>query len=370
MEHISSGKLYLSSNIPSVFVPTPDDYEDDKIIFSISDRDTREHESIFQTDVLIDREIEGAQIDIADIIRADMRNNKDVLTNYYIYAHTKNGSNLSQFSFAVMYSDKITPVDTEQFLKNNFLIDAEAISVPQWFSGKIALYNIDDDPVDVTAKLFLKDKGFVTVAEGQKDVPIENYGYTAGLGLNYIKVDIHDLVSFGIDNQVMTADDTPLMARIIAGNRCADFFIRQELPAASVTFLNSFNLQQSLFFYGSWKAKIEIGSKAAVVNGNTKAYDTNSSADYEITSHDLTHDELCAYSYIAKSADIAAILFSGRRAFLLNGAATKAEFNIAPQQEDAEQIKISVKSFANLGTVALQRADFRVFNNIFNNNFS
>ncbi len=296
---------------------------------------------------------------IKDLFNSHMRNHNLVFTDFTICFSDEDAAEFRTFIISVLYCAAYSTQSPEDLTSDSFLSDVDAMLVPEWYRGPLALFN----PLEENQNLE------VWVTPKGKEPVIADDELIATPGLNTYTIDIREIKQRGIDNRVLQESDIPVSIRIVAGHRCLSLYIKNETPSAAVTCRNSFNIPQTVYFFGSWKRKNATEAKIAMVDGKLTSYDLVADREIEILSHPMEPQSIFMFHFLGMSRSASAILFAGRDAYIFDGIITDSDSTIAPQQEDMEQLKLTLKTKDSYGSVSLNNSDYHIFNDIFNNSF-
>jgi hypothetical protein len=354
-DFLVSGNMYLSSAIPKVFCNVGEDYSYPTVVIDVY----VERKDILSSSVYVIPELHGVEIRIADLIHSYMRNNKLICADIQIDFTTPEGSGIDTVYAKTIFSYTSFFGSAGDWTAYNFLSNIDAMLVPEWYRGTFALYNPLEENENMQIWVTPKGKQPVLADDERFATP----------GLNMFTFDITEIKQRGIDNRVLEESDIPAIVRIVCGCRCLSLYVKDEIPSASITFRNSFNAVQTVYFFGSWKQKLSSEAKTAVVDGNLTPFDMTVESSYEILSHPLSAADMLYYQLIGLSPAVSAVLFLNRNALIVDGVLTDTNAETAPHQEDMEQLKLTLKPKTSDGIITLNISDYRIFNDIFNKSF-
>lgn len=360
---IQDAALYFSYDIPDLICD--DDDWINQIQFSLSVAS----KPVFATTLDFPPGSRTLIFPCRDVISAHMRNNAlpFAVCRIDMQLIGDAGADARHIEFEVLYSLRHFYSGAEDVAESFFLTDSDVMFVPRDYNFKLWAFNNLSDPMPIKVYLTMQDGRTELAIDGEQEEP-QFYSYPRGA--HAIQIDYDLIMSRANDNQVLRTGDVPVAVRCVAGQRTIDFYILQEIPSAILYYTNSFNVPQSVFFFGSWTRKIDTKTQSAMVNDENRAYDFEDSTEIEIKSHQLDAVLISDMRFIAKSPQVSALLIAGRKIDAVNGIVSQLSIKDSPHDSELDTVALTLKVNEHLDTSALEECGYRAFTNHFNKIFS
>lgn len=354
-QYLASGNFYISSNIPPVFSDTGDGYAWNEVIARIYIGERL----LYMVTLTVRPDDKTVTFGVREFIELYMRNSNLTYSDFSITLSDPDGAEFRTYDISVLFHAGFCVLTAQDLALGYFLSDIDSMIVPEWYRGEFSLYNPLTENQNI--EIWITPKG--------KQPVLADDELFATPGFNTYTIDLREIKQRGIDNRVLLDTDITAHVRVVAGQRTLDLYVKKQTPSACIVYRNRFNRLQTVYFFGSWKQKNTTEAKTALVDGNLIAYDTVAGSEIEILSHPMEPESLFMLSQIGRSQTSRFILFAGRSAYVFSGVITDSSSEAAPHQEDLEQLKITAISKDQSGVLHINNADYRIFNDIFNNSF-
>lgn len=285
----SLGTVTLSCNLPSVISVT----QFDEDVFDLAICINRS--TIYNTTLQACGDT-AKFFDLDQIVSQYMLDHRLGIVSLSVEARYERG--MESVSTIVVFSNIRTNYTSDTtFLQDNFLTTRTFFRIPRDSMQSVSYFADADGDAHkgiVTAVIRLADDSLKTVSITHNlNFSGGNSIFTFQIRYKYLKSQIQRLYP--------SSDFSIQEATYKHGNRILTIFFTDEQPAAVMTFLNAFNVEERAHIYGSQSLATDYTKKEAVIQRQTSFYNLSMDQRYKIETVALTLEQALWYNQLLSS---------------------------------------------------------------------
>lgn len=198
-----------------------------------------------------------------------------------------NPATTSVSDIKVVYSALKYTDGSASFLLTHFLTTRKSAMIPR--SGELAL--------NFYTEAFVQGSNTVKVYyRTTRDNVRHTYTYSLGRMLSTTEGIVTMNLSHQHFKEVVEQSNPPFECVVDGveyniGNRHFNIFFTDEIPSDTFTFLNAFNIEETVYLFGATTIKTEVDRSEAVCGRTTQFYDETVKVKHEVETSLLTYDE-------------------------------------------------------------------------------
>ena len=226
--------------------------------------------------------------DICSIVEAAMLEDQLAMTSLKIVAtEPTDPISVTTDDIKVIYSRFLTNDSSEGFLTNRFLTTRHSALIPR--DGQLNLSNY--------AQAYAQDSNVALIYYYHYAVP--GVVYTYNFAMPKIQSTTEQIVTASLSHEYFKAivDEAKstnckvLGVEYRIGTRRFNIFFTDEQPTDVFTFLNAFNIEETVYLYGTTTMKTEVDRTETVCGKKTEFYDETVKTKHEVETAPLPYDE-------------------------------------------------------------------------------
>lgn len=369
---IEDGVLYFSKSLPwyeHVF-STQDNTESYTLSIYRGD-ETEESALVAKLEDLVAFRNLINEIKISDLIHAAMRVYGDNFSEFTIEDSTEYGP--KKFTnFRVFRYSGVVSEDAEKFMTSNFAIDfpTKVIGDDEKIHINIYYPESDSSETELQALLYF-EKSFapmgLVIDDGQN---IASKKFTNIVTSARELIDIAERDRLTVDGKSPSELGRLQSILFMCGNRRLKvYYAFNRYPAASLTFRNTFGMEEAVSIFGSWKFKSDAESKTANVAGKRTPYDETFTPELEISAEPMHMMDAAGWKDFLPEGKVSVRLFAGNKDLVIDAIVTKAELKMTSKAYEQQSVKITLVPELSDVAAIFKMEEYSRFNQNFNNRF-